>query len=41
MEVKKVFRNKEQFLRRIERFYDMGSNFLTTKKNIEKGGDLG
>ena len=29
MEVKKVFWRKEQLLRRVERFHDMASNFLT------------
>lgn len=31
MDVKKVFWRKEQFLRRIERFHAMASNFLTGK----------
>ena len=29
MEVKKVFWRKEQLLRRVERFHDMASTFLT------------
>jgi len=29
MDVKKVFWRKQQFLRRIERFHNMASNFLT------------